>query len=863
MKKVLTLLSFLVFATSGYSQYIEIENPFLRDKLKALAPECFDGERMDTTCSKLLEIKSISFSDQQLGEPQFEEYYKSTGLKYLKNLQGIGVTIGYCDFGMSKEDLPASLKSISATIDFYQQTEIEAYIGIDAPDSVTNIYLNGGDRMGGGSIGCTLSKYLEKLVLNGSYVSISEIPNTVKTIYDGAVTLDAKTILPNSLIELTIESTRGDEETNLPKFPTSLRKLFISGLYPGEKLNLTLNNGLEYFKLTNSQFIEPINYPTSLKSLYYWDNQYSELGKIPTNIDTLEISRSIIADTISYLPTNLKSLTLNYNTTILPTLPNQLSILNVSNNSISSITNLPNTLKNLNVSKNKLEILEKLPTQLENLNVSGNTNLKCLPTLPNSLKTINVSATKITCIPNETDKIKSTISLPLCPNPCGETPDLIAGMVFLDINKNGIFDNYTDERIQGAFIHVNDKIVTTNINGDYRFYADTDIENKISVTYNHPHLDKILPAQRTYTNSGNSERIDTMNFAVQLKDVKDIEVLIAPCRARNGSTSQVYITVTNRGTVFVNNFNLSLHSPLDWTIQNTSPTAQSVSDSILWNKLSLSVNQSKTYKANLTVPASAIINSPYSITAKLHQIADDVNLENNTNTYSSFITGSYDPNDKLVTPEILAPNYAEGTELIYTVRFQNTGNDTAFNVVVLDTILEHLDPLTFRVIEKSHPLEWYLNENREVTFNFNNINLPDSNVNEVASHGYVTFAIQPLPNLASGTIFENRAAIYFDFNAPIMTNYAISKVNIITVINEKNALQLNVYPNPTKDILNIRWNDSGKTKLSISDISGKAIFQSVEIGNYKQIPTQNLSKGMYFIQIQNEQGLGISKIIVQ
>lgn len=72
--------------------------------------------------------------------------------------------------------------------------------------------MNGGDRMGGGSIGCTLSKYLEKLVLNGSYVSISEIPNTVKTIYDGAVTLDAKTILPNSLIELTIESTRGDEE---------------------------------------------------------------------------------------------------------------------------------------------------------------------------------------------------------------------------------------------------------------------------------------------------------------------------------------------------------------------------------------------------------------------------------------------------------------------------------------------------------------------------------------------------------------------------------------------------------------------------------------------------------------------------
>lgn len=251
--------------------------------------------------------------------------------------------------------------------------------------------------------------------------------------------------------------------------------------------------------------------------------------------------------------------------------------------------------------------------------------------------------------------------MPLCPNSCGETPDLISGVVFLDGNKNEVYEYQYEPIIQGAFIHVNEKIVSTNSSGVYRFYADTDIENKISVTYNSPHLDKILPAQRTYTNSGNSVRVDTMNFAVQLKDVKNIEVLIAPIRARTGSTSQVYITVTNRGTVFVNKFNLSLHPPLDWTIKNTSPVAQSMTDSILWNNRSLSVGQSNTYIANLTIPASTPINSPYSITAKLHQITDDVNLENNTNTYSSFITGSYDPNDKLVTPEILAPNYAEGT----------------------------------------------------------------------------------------------------------------------------------------------------------------------------------------------------------
>ncbi len=107
--------------------------------------------------------------------------------------------------------------------------------------------------------------------------------------------------------------------------------------------------------------------------------------------------------------------------------------------------------------------------------------MKCLPTLPASLKSINVSGTKINCIPNETDQLKATIALPLCPNPCGDTPDLLAGYVYLDYNKNGKFDG-SDVKVQGAFIQANDKILTSNYKGEYRFYAKTDAENKISVT---------------------------------------------------------------------------------------------------------------------------------------------------------------------------------------------------------------------------------------------------------------------------------------------------------------------------------------------------------------------------------------------
>ena len=55
-------------------------------------------------------------------------------------------------------------------------------------------------------------------------------------------------------------------------------------------------------------------------------------------------------------------------------------------------------------------------------------------------------------------------------------------------------------------------------------------------------------------------------------------------------------------------------------------------------------------------------------------------------------------------------------------------------------------------------------------FIFNNIQLPDSNVNEPASHGFVKFKINQRANNPLGTVIENKAGIYFDFNEAVITN---------------------------------------------------------------------------------------------
>lgn len=902
MKKIFTGLLLLAFLTSVKAQYVEIESYIVRQKIKELAPDCLDGKLLDTTCTQLSNIRSIVINDNAFapGAEEIDEFFEDGfynppmeinlhGVQYLKELKSIYISIANLTLLADKSNFPNSLESISAGLDFSDEDHGKnIYIGISLPENVKYAYLTGSaDRMNGSSVSCGLNSNIETLHTNGCYVNIgNNLPNKLKLIIDEASSIGKTHILPNSLEELKIIFRQFDSDTrdfNLPKFPASLKKLSLEYFrdyehniqgeyddyyaYPIELSKYELSEGLQELSISEIYFSTPFEYPSTLKTLNFNSFKHqSEIGNLPENLESLGVSYcqngDLLFDNVIF-PETLKNLTINQaRISVRPEIPNQLENLNLSENALTVLGDLPNSLKSLNITNNLIDVIESLPPQLENLSSGNNGNLKCLPTLPSSLKSLYIAGTKITCIPNETNTIKATLALPLCPEPCGQIPDLLSGVVFLDLNKNGQLDA-SDRRIQGAFIQADDKILTSNFNGEYRFYANPDASSTIAVTYKHPHLDKILPAQRTYTNSGNSEKIDTMYFAVQLRDVKDVEVIITPFAARNGFTSTTHVTVTNRGTLPVKNFNLSLHNPLHWPIKNTAPAALSIADSILWNNISLDPNTSRTFHVSLTVPATDTIRTPFTVTAKTHQITDDETPQNNTFTFSSRITGSYDPNDKLVYPESLTPGYAEGTELIYTVRFQNTGNDTAFTVVVKDTIQANLDPLSFRFISGTHPSVWSLNEQGVITFTFENILLPDSNINEPASNGQVTFAIQPKTGLASGASVENKAAIYFDFNAPIITNTAVARVEVITSVNRRNTINMTAYPNPAKDIVHLQWAEGGKTYLCISDISGKVIDQSVVNGNYTQLPVNHLSKGMYIVQIQNELGTGIAKVIVQ
>jgi PKD domain len=137
------------------------------------------------------------------------------------------------------------------------------------------------------------------------------------------------------------------------------------------------------------------------------------------------------------------------------------------------------------------------------------------------------------------------------------------------------------------------------------------------------------------------------------------------------------------------------------------------------------------------------------------------------------VVASYDPNDKHVSPQgetsygLIPPTTPT---LEYAVNFQNTGNWPATYVVIRDTIDDDLEITSIDMQMASHPCTVTVEQDKILVFTFNNINLPDSTTDEPNSHGFVKFGMNLKSNLPLDTHIDNTAYIYFDFNAPVITN---------------------------------------------------------------------------------------------
>lgn len=360
--------------------------------------------------------------------------------------------------------------------------------------------------------------------------------------------------------------------------------------------------------------------------------------------------------------------------------------------------------------------------------------------------------------------------------------NVVSGVVFEDLNSNCVKDP-GEPVMPNRLIDLTPGGATmTDANGEYQYRLGTgsfDLETRAGRWQQ-----LLCPANGTHSvsfaNVGNV--VNNLDFAIHTDSVQELAVYTYHQRVKVGDTTYHYLRVRNNG-------NQTMSGTLNWQhdsifdIVSSNPAIGSYNASTntaSWNFFNLAPYQSLTYRVNTSTDSTTGLGVWFTNTATVLPILGDSIPANNTSTRTDTTRGPYDPNDKLVTPAGMGPlGLIEQSEqeMTYTVRFQNTGTDTATYVRIRDTIdIQHLDIMSFRPLVESFPYSLTIENDEVLVFQFDHINLPDSATDFNGSQGFVTFRMDHKGTLPIGTQIRNSAAIFFDFNAPIITNTTLNTV---------------------------------------------------------------------------------------
>ncbi|MCG3168126.1 MAG: hypothetical protein POELPBGB_03926 [Bacteroidia bacterium] len=438
----------------------------------------------------------------------------------------------------------------------------------------------------------------------------------------------------------------------------------------------------------------------------------------------------------------------------------------------------------------------------------------------------------------------------------------VSGVVYKDYNSNGMQDaNEPFKKDVMLKATPTGKLGNTYANGRYYIYLDN---GSYSVTVPEPPLYYTAnPTNQNIVFNGTGQSDTTKHFGLQpIGNIQDIEIFFTQFSTftRPGFWVGYKIKYRNIGTVSSTpTINLNHDSHL--VFQNsTLPYTTYSSNTLSWILAALEPDE----EGEMTIWFRAENNTPLGSTltncVSAVTIEADYNPLNNQDCVDGFVSGSFDPNDKQVSPEdYLTPEQVvNGEYLTYTIRFQNTGTDTAFTVVVIDTLDLNLNIPSFENISASHTFSWELKNENIIWWTFDNILLPDSNTNEPESHGFIKYRIKSNNDLILGDSVQNNANIYFDYNEPVLTNTTLNIVATPVNVDEAENINSIIYPNPaTTEITIIGYSPA---YLKLSNTVGQTVAESK--GN--KLYVGNLSQGLYLLQLfdTNGQTVKTEKVII-
>lgn len=292
-------------------------------------------------------------------------------------------------------------------------------------------------------------------------------------------------------------------------------------------------------------------------------------------------------------------------------------------------------------------------------------------------------------------------------------------------------------------------------------------------------------------------------------------------------------------------------------------------DTIFWEIQDLLRFENRPIEVSVLLDASVWIGEKLNLAARVSPtLATDLDGSNNFVERQEPVVGSFDPNDKACEPERLTEkSVLSGQRLTYTIRFQNTGNFPAAFVRILDSLdLAALDISSLQILDASHPVEWSLRGQNVLEFFFDNIQLPDSSRDEAGSHGFVRFSILPKNSLKLGDIAQNRAFIYFDFNAAVVTNTVKTSVQLpdLTTTPITEAFNFELSPNPGTGPFRLIFSGqlSESAEVSVSDVFGRTVWLDQAMNLVEPLRLPEFRAGHYWVSIRCGGGLVSKKLVV-
>ncbi len=421
------------------------------------------------------------------------------------------------------------------------------------------------------------------------------------------------------------------------------------------------------------------------------------------------------------------------------------------------------------------------------------------------------------------------------------------------------------------------QVYYSSVYPDYRYHINVPAPGQYSVSALPPHAMWSVCADPLATDLINTADRDTLDFAADaVLDCPYLEIRVGTPVLRRCFDNRCTVQFCNRGTadapagmirVVLDSLATYLGASIPLNFQN--------GNELWFDTEALEAGECGTFQLYFNLSCDAVLGQGHCMDASILPVDPCVAGYDTLYTYRECRnnTGSYDPNNIVAfingVQRDVDSIYTFEEEILYQINFQNTGTDTAFRVMLVDTLPALVIPESIVPGISSHPYQFELKTDIRtgrhfVRFLFNPIRLPDSTTNELESHGFVQFNIRRQGDIMPGMTIANKAAIYFDYNSPVVTNTKLLTLTDISSTSYENGAGASdvvaIYPNPAGTHAFLK-SEQPMQRVAVIDALGRLIREYQPVENYWELPV-DFASGIYWIVIQTDRARVTKRLVV-